>query len=188
MPDGKRRSLLRRSGPVGALGFVCLACLVPISYAAGSPAPDPPPLAVEPDPQPSKPVVVAPRRPREEPVVVRTPIVQSSVPAPVATMAPAPVVEQPVAKQPVRRATPKPAKKKRPAVQEAEPAASPAPVVLPALREPWPPLPRATTAAPAAEVLERRRYALAGVVLALVAVGGGVLLGVGGRTLKEATS
>ena len=33
-------------------------------------------------------------------------------------------------------------------------------------------------------MLERRRFALAGAVLALVAIGGGVLLGVGGRTLK----
>jgi hypothetical protein len=39
-----------------------------------------------------------------------------------------------------------------------------------------------------AEPLERRRFALAGIALALVAVGGGVVLGIGGRTLREATS
>jgi hypothetical protein len=169
---------------------VCLACFVPGAYAATMPAPDPPPLAVAPDPQPSKPVAVAPRRPRETPVVVRAPVVQSVAPAPVVTTAPAPVVERPLARKPVRRAAPKPAKKQRPAVQKSKPAPSPTAVVStrPALREPWPPLPRITEPVPAAESLDRGRYALAGLALALVAVGGGVLVGVGGRTLKEATS
>lgn len=186
MPDRKTSSLLRRSASLGALSFICLACLVPISDAADAPAPDPPPLAVEPDPQPSNPVVVAPRRPRESsPVVVRTPVVQSVAPAPAVTTPPAPVVEQPAAKEPARRAATKPAKKQRPAVQRAKPAAAPVSVVLPVLREPWPPLPRLALRTSAADVLERRRFALAGVVLALVAVGGGVLLGVGRRTLKE---
>ena len=189
MPDRKTRSLLRRSRLLGTLGFVCLACLAPVASAVGAPSPDPPPLAVEPDPQPSQPVVAAPRRPREAPVVVRTPVVQSVAPAAAATTPPAPVVEQPVTKRPARRATkPKPAKQKRPALRKSEPAAKPASIVLPALREPWPPLAGLATRTPAADVLERRRYALAGVVLALVALGGGVLLGVGGRTLKEVTS
>ena len=186
MPDGKRRSLLRRSVLLGTFGLACLIALVPISSAAGAPTPDPPPLGVEPDAQPAKQVVVAPRRPREEPVVTRAPVVQSAAPAPVVTTAPAPVaVEQPIVKKPVRRAAPKPARKKRPVAQKPRPVASPASVALPAPREPWPPLARTATPILAAEALERRRYALAGLVLALVAVGGGVLVGVGGRTLKE---
>jgi len=185
MPDGKRRSL-RRSGPVGALVFVCVACVVPISHAASSPAPDPPPLAVAPDPQPAKPEVVSPREPREAPVVVRQPVVQSEASPQVATAAPAPGVQKPNVVQRRRPVKKQPAAKKP--VQE-QGVATPAWVVTPshtAPREAWP-VQRAGVAVPEAEVLQRRRFALAGVVLALVAVGGGVLLGVGGRTLKEAT-
>ncbi len=53
-------------------------------------------------------------------------------------------------------------------------------------RDAWALLPAPRVAAVSeVEVLSRRRFALAGVALALVAVSGGVLLGVGGRTLRE---
>lgn len=86
--------------------------------------------------------------------------------------------------KPTRSAAPRPAPK-RPARRKTAPA--PVPVVavardIWARRDVWP-APR--VAAPAVERLERGRFALAGVVLALVAVGGGVLVGVGGRTMKE---
>lgn len=178
MPAGKRRSL-RRSGSIVALGFACLVGLVPVSFGASSPAPDPPPVVVAPDPQPEVPVVETPRRPREAPVVVQAPAARSVPSARVATTAPAPVV-----KKPARSAAPPPVTK-RPAVRKPAPASSPSHFVP---RDIWAlqdvrSAPRA--AGPTAEVLERRRLALAGVVLALVAVGGGVLLGVGGRTLRE---
>ena len=184
MPVGKRRSLLRRSGPVGAFCFVCLAFLVPSSYAAGAPSPDPPPLAVAPDPQHSAPVVVSPPREREAPVV-QTPAIRSFTPAPAATAAPAPVVQEP----PALRTTP-PVKKKRPVVRKQKPApvSSPTPSVSPPRSAPhdvWH-APRAAVAVREVEVLPRGRLALAGAALALVALGGGVILGVGGRTLRAA--
>jgi hypothetical protein len=186
MPEGKSRSLLRRSGPVGALGFVCLACLVPVSSAASSPAPDPPPLAVTPDPEPAQPVVVAPRRLREAPAVVQAPAVQSSPPA--ATSNPPALADEPaVAKNPARRVAPRPVKK-RPAAKKAAPVTRPAKVVTSAgstARDVWQ-APRAAVSVPQVEVLQRRRFALAGVALALVALSGGVLLGVGRQSLLAA--
>ena len=186
MPEGKCRSLLRRSGPVGALGFVCLACLVPVSSAASAPAPDPPPPAVEPDPQPARPLVVAPRRPREAPpTVVQPPAVQNSPPAPVARSNPPALVDEPaVAKKPALRASPRPVRK-RPAAKKAATVNRPAKVATSAgsaAHDVWQ-APRAAVAVPQVEVLQRRRFALAGVALALVAVSGGVLLGVGRQTL-----
>ena len=181
MPAEQRRSL-RRSGSIGAFGLVCLACLVPVSSAADAPTPDAPPLAVAPDPQPSQPVVVAPRRPRRAPVVARGPAAPSIVPAPAAKkLAPA-VVRRPVVKERATRAAKKP-------VQASSPGRSAPPVPSSVRRDVWQ-LPRGAfvVAAAQAEPLERRRFALAGVALALVAVGGGVILGVGGRTLKEATA
>ena len=85
--------------------------------------------------------------------------------------------------KPARRAAP------RAVVQKPAPASSPALVVTtrhPVPRDLWPA--SRAAAVPAVDVLQRRRFALAGVALALVAVGGGVILGVGGRTLREATS
>ena len=189
MPEWNSRSL-RRFGPVGALGIAgvaCLAGLAPVASAADAPAPDPPPLAVAPDPVPAKqPTVkqpVTPARPRETPVVTRAPVVAQSVtPAPVATETPA---------RPVQKSTPAVVRRERPArkqpvAKKSKPVASPSWVLSPwhtASREAWL-TPRATIAVPA-DPLQRGRFALAGVVLALVAVGGGVLVGVGGRTLKE---
>ena len=109
-------------------------------------------------------------------------MVQTVTPAPVATEAPA---------RPVQKSTPAVVRRERPArkqpvAKKSEPVASPSWVLSPwhtAPREAWL-TPRATIAVPA-DPLERGRFALAGLALALVAVGGGVLLGVGGRTLKE---
>ena len=75
--------------------------------------------------------------------------------------------------------------RKQPVAKKPEPVGS-LWVVTPwhtAPREAWL-TPRATIAVPD-DPLQRGRFALAGIVLALVAVGGGVLVGVGGQTLKE---
>lgn len=185
MPAEQRRSL-RRSGSIGAFGLVWLACLVPVSFAADGPAPDPPPLAVAPDPQPTREpadrVVAAPRRPRQAPVVVHAPAAQSVVPAPATRSVTPAVVSKPVS-------TTKPVVKKQPARAARKPAPAQLATPVPsARRDVWQLRRAAVVFAVEAEPLERRRFALAGVALALVAVGGGIVLGVGGRTLREATS
>lgn len=178
MPAGKRRSL-RRSGSVVAFGFVCLAWLAPGSDAASSPTPDPPPLAVAPDLQPAgQPAgaVAAPPRPREAPAVVQAPAAQSVAPAAAPAVKPAPaVVQKPVVQKPAPRA------KKTPKRTSA-PVSSPARVALPTHFAPRD-VPRGAVAVPEVEAIPRGRVALAGVALALVAVGGGVILGVGRRAL-----
>ena len=116
--------------------------------------------------------------------MARAPVVQSVASAPVVTAAPSPVVQKP---KPAVVKKQRPARK-QPVAKKPEPLASPSWVVSPshtAPREAWP-VPRAAVAAAEVDALQRGRFALAGAVLALVAVGGGVLVGVGGRTLKAA--
>jgi len=139
-----------------------------------------------PDPQPTQPVVVAPRRPREAPTLVQAPAVQSSPPAATSNL-PALVDEPAVAKSPARRVAPRPVKK-RPAAKKAAPVTRPAKVVTSpgsADRNVWQ-APRAAVAVPQVEVLQRDRFALAGLALALVALSGGVILGVGRQSLLAA--
>jgi hypothetical protein len=124
------------------------------------------------------------------PAVVQAPVVQSSPQTPVARSNPPALVDEPaVAKKPVLRTTPRSARK-RPAAKKAAPVTRPPKVATSAgsaAHDVWQ-APRAAVSVPRVEMLQRRRFALAGVALALVAVGGGVLLGVGRQTLKEATS
>ncbi len=119
-------------------------------------------------------------------MVSRASVVQSVTPAPVVTAPPAPVVQKPkravVKKQrPARKAAGREAARTgRLAVVGRDAVTHGAPgCVAGAAR---------SIAVPEADVLQRGRFALAGVVLALVAVGGGVLLGVGGKSLKDATT
>jgi hypothetical protein len=158
----RARSSLRRSWPrTGVLPTLCvlLACA---PAAAAAPAPDPSPAPVRPDPAPE--------------ATTPSPPVQASAPprAPVVSRA-APVVAAATPKaQPPSRPRPRPAAKPKPRRL--------APALVPRDSAPMPRSPFT----PAAELLEPGRLLLAGVALAIVALGGAVVLGAGHRALTGA--
>ena len=157
--------LRRRGTPAGGLALLCLVLAVPAQAAA--PAPDPPPEAVAP----------------EAPPVART-----TSPAPVRK---APVVVAPVVHRaaPVTRAqpVPKPAATPKPkhSITKVVVVKNPKPVVKkPAVPHDRRPLPLARFV-PTVEELNRGLAALAGVGLALVAVGGALVLTAARRELAR---
>ncbi len=108
-------------------------------------------------------------------MAARAPATRAVAPAPAKTVAPAPAVKPAVSKPAARTTRKKPKRVSSP--QPAVPPARSAPrEIRSAVR---------VIAGPEVETIQRRRFVLAGAALALVAIGGGVLLGVGGRTLKE---
>ena len=175
MPD-RNSSWVRRSGAAGAL--LSLVLLVPAAHAA-APTPDPPPLAVTPE-APSQGTAEPPQAPVEQrtPVVTRTVVTQAPVvtrtvvtPVVVTREVPARPAAVPVKKQQAKAAPkPKPAPK---AVAKHKPATA-----LPAPPHDRSPVPLARFV-PSAEELNRGLVMFAGLALALVALGGGVVLGVG---------
>ncbi len=110
-------------------------------------------------------------------MAARAPATRAVAPAPAKTVAVAPaVVEKPAVSKPAARTT----RKKPKRVSSPQPAVPPARSAPREVRSAV-----RVIAGPEVETIQRRRFALAGAALALVAIGGGVLLGVGGRTLKE---
>jgi outer membrane biosynthesis protein TonB len=158
---GVGTSLRRLCAPTGALVALCLVFAV---SAVAAPSPDPPPAP--------------PAPPKTEPVQPTVTVVVRQ--APVVT--PAPVVQQPkpVAKVPVQRAKPKPAKVK-PVVK---PKASAPVVARPPHDRNRVPL-AAFVATPSADSVDRDLLALAGFGLLLVAMGGAVVLFAARRQLRE---
>ena len=168
MPEERMRSSLRRSrSPGGILLLLCLVLAAVPNAAAQAPAPDPAP-GVSPTTGPAPdPLPVAPAQPPPAARVAQAsqPSLQPPAVPPVSTR------EAPV--KPARRtavAKPK-AVARRPALVVSEPRDS----VMPA-----------AAFLQRADALERSRLVLAGLALALVALGGAVVLGVGSRALAEA--
>jgi hypothetical protein len=165
----RARSSLRRSWPrTGVVPTLCalLAC-APASAAA--PAPDPPPSQLQPDPPPEAVTTPAPARSSAPPPAVA--IVRPAAPA-VTASPPAP------SPQPHRRPRPQ-------AAAKAKPVSTPRAAGTVRIPRDSAPMPR-TAATPAAELLEPGRLALAGVVLAFVALGGAIVLGAGHRAMTGA--
>jgi hypothetical protein len=166
-------------GALGAAGVACLLFLVPVSPAA-TPAPDPPPVAVTPDAQPTAPVRRAPAVTRTVVTPPTAPVVTRTVVTPVIVTREVPVRPAPVQQ---RQAKPKPkaAVKPKPAVRaKAKPEQSVARTLPPHDRHRVP----LARFVPTVEELNRGLVMFAGLALALVALGGGVVLGVGRNALK----
>ena len=159
-------------GALGAAGVACLLFLVPVSSAA-TPAPDPPPVAVTPDAQPTTAPV------RRAPAVTRTVVTPPTAPVVTRTVVTPVIVTREVPVRPAaapaeqRQAKPKPAAKAKP-----KPAAKPKPeqavvrTLPPHDRHPVP----LARFVPTAEELNRGLVALAGGGLGFVALGGTVVL------------
>ena len=166
--------MLRRKGSqAGGLALLCAVLVLPAQ--AATPSPDPPPLAVAPEPPQARkqPPVTQPSPVRRAPVVVAPSLVVRpqavrSVPAATTVAKPRPSARQ--------QAKPKPPV----ARQEAKPVAE---------RRVPPDRPRVPLAAfvPAADELDRGLLALAGGVLAFVALGGAVMLVAARRQLGVAS-
>ena len=165
-------SSLRRFGaPIGALASLCL--VIAAGSLAATPSPDPPPPAVAPEPPPV--ATATPEPVRQAPVRTSAPAVQraappqavgsSSPPASRATRAEAPAVK------------PKPTATKQPATVERVAAAARAPHD----RSPVPLVALVTAEAS----FDRGLLTFAGLLLALVAVSGGLLLQIARRALAE---
>lgn len=157
-------SLRRSCAPAGALALLCLLLAAPAP--AATPTPDPPPLAVGPE---APPAASTPAPAASAPVAPAAPVVRRSAPAVVRT-APAP--------QPASRPKSRPAAAKRP------PAATPRIARAPHDRGPVPLV--ALAAAEAA--FDRSLLALAGVLLGLVTLGGGLVFQVARRSLEESAA
>jgi hypothetical protein len=158
-------------GALGAAGVACLLFLVPVSPAA-TPAPDPPPVAVTPDAQPTAPVRRAPAVTRTVVTPPTAPVVTRTVVTPVIVTREVPVRPAPVQQ---RQAKPKPkaAVKPKPAVRaKAKPEQSVARTLPPHDRHRVP----LARFVPTAEELNRGLVALAGGGLGFVALGGAVVL------------
>ena len=170
-------------GALGAAGVACLLFLVPVSSAA-TPAPDPPPVAVTPDAQPTTAPV------RRAPAVTRTVVTPPTAPVVTRTVVTPVIVTREVPVRPVatpvqqRQAKPKAAAKAKP-----KPAAKPKPEQAVVRTSPPHDRNRVPLArfVPTAEELNRGLVMFAGLALALVALGGGVVLGAGRDALKERT-
>jgi hypothetical protein len=167
-------------GALGAAGVACLLFVAPVSSAA-TPAPDPPPVAVTPDVQPTTAPV------RRAPAVTRTVVTPPTAPVVTRTVVTPVIVTREVPVRPA--ATPAQQRQAKPTPKR---AAKPAPRAKPkpeqaVVRRPPPhdrnrvPLARFV---PTAEELNRGLVMFAGLALALVALGGGVVLGVGRGALK----
>ncbi|HEX5799494.1 MAG TPA: hypothetical protein VFY02_05265 [Gaiellaceae bacterium] len=175
MHEGTSRPL-RLSGMVGTLAFACLAVLAPATAAAAAPSPDPPPLAVTPEPPEAAAAEPAPAVTRTVVTSSPGPVVTRTVVTPVIVTREVPA--RPSATPTGPRAKPKP--KPKAAVKAAvTPKPKPATEQPSVARTPQPhdrhPVPLARFV-PSAEELNRGLVALAGGGLALVALGGGVLL------------
>lgn len=158
MPAMRARSSLRRSWPpAGVVAALCVILAAAPVPAAAMPRPDPPPSAVAPDPPPDA----------AKPTAARAPQVQ----------APQPAVAAPLARRqqpPARQATPRPKAKPKRQV-----------VVTQAVIRDSAPMPRRLSS-PAVEALERGLLVTAGLALAVVALGGAVVLGASRRALAGA--